>query len=229
MWKLRKMTISILTLFPEMFAGPFDHSIIRRAKDKNIVHINFVNIRDFSSDTYKTVDDHPYGGGVGMIMRVDVVNRALEHMKALCKRTSCKTILLDPQGTPYTQAKAKELSSIDHLILICGHYEGVDERVRSLVDETISIGDFIVTGGEIPAMVLIDSVVRLLPGVLKRIQRHWMNRLRSRSSSIRSIQDRKNLTAWLCRMSCYPAITQQSISGKKFNNSPTPKTVGRTS
>ncbi|MEK7119084.1 MAG: tRNA (guanosine(37)-N1)-methyltransferase TrmD [Patescibacteria group bacterium] len=162
------MTISILTLFPEMFAGPFDHSIIRRAKDKNIVHINFVNIRDFSSDTYKTVDDHPYGGGVGMIMRVDVVNRALEHMKALCKRTSCKTILLDPQGTPYTQAKAKELSSIDHLILICGHYEGVDERVRSLVDETISIGDFIVTGGEIPAMVLIDSVVRLLPGVLKK-------------------------------------------------------------
>lgn len=190
------MTITILTLFPEMFAGPFDHSIIKHAKEREKVTINLINIRDFATDKYKSVDDHPYGGGAGMILRVDVVDRALRHVKShqsspvtlahpskLRARAGVQrkeildprlrgddihTVLLDPQGTPYTQAKAKELRSIGHLIFICGHYEGVDERVRTLVDETISIGDFIVTGGEIPAMVLVDSVVRLLPGVLKK-------------------------------------------------------------
>ncbi len=156
------MKISILTLFPDMFAGPFDSSIIKRAKEKGIVDISFVNIRDFATDAYGSVDDHPYGGGVGMILRVDVVDRALQQVKT----KNSRIILLDPQGTPYTQKKAKELSTIDHLILICGHYEGVDERIRSLVDEEISIGDYVVTGGEIPAMMVVDSVVRLLPGTL---------------------------------------------------------------
>lgn len=143
-----------------MFAGPFDYSIIKRAQEKKLVEINFVHIRDFASDRYKSVDDHPYGGGVGMIMRVDVVDRALQNLRG-------KKILLDPRGETFTQQKARALSKLDDLILICGHYEGVDERVRQLVDETLSIGDYVLTGGEIPAMVIVDSLVRLLPGVLK--------------------------------------------------------------
>ncbi|MBI2404691.1 tRNA (guanosine(37)-N1)-methyltransferase TrmD [Candidatus Gottesmanbacteria bacterium] len=161
------MIISILTLFPDMFTGPFHTSIIKRSQEKGIVVIKLANIRDFATDNYGSVDDHPYGGGVGMILRVDVVDRALEHTKALCKRSSCKAILLDPQGIPYTQEIARKLSKLNHLILICGHYEGVDERIRNLVDEEISIGDYVLTGGEIPAMVVVDSVIRLLPGVLK--------------------------------------------------------------
>ncbi|MBI5619743.1 tRNA (guanosine(37)-N1)-methyltransferase TrmD [Candidatus Gottesmanbacteria bacterium] len=162
------MHVTILTLFPEMFTGPFDYSIVRRAQEKGNVTVDFVNIRDFASDSYKSVDDHPYGGGAGMVLRVDVVDRAIENAKCQMLNAKCKTILLDPQGTPYTQAKAQELSHLDHLILLCGHYEGVDERIRGLVDEEISIGDYVTTGGEIPAMVLVDSVSRLLPGVLKK-------------------------------------------------------------
>lgn len=145
-----------------MFEGPFCESIIKRAIDKKFLMIDFVNIRDFAADTYKTVDGHPYGGGVGMILRVDVVDRALKSIK------KGHTILLDAGGTPYKQSKTKELSMLDHLILICGHYEGVDHRIRSLVDEEISIGDYVLTGGEIPTMVLVDSVTRLIPGVLAK-------------------------------------------------------------
>ena len=160
------MKITILTLFPDMFAGPFDSSIIKRAKEKGIVDISLVNIRDFATDAYRTVDDHPYGGGVGMILRVDIVDKAIKSVKTSDVRS--KIILLDPQGAPYTQKKARELSTFDHLIFICGHYEGVDERIRSLVDEEISIGDYVLTGGEIPAMVMVDSVVRLLAGTLTK-------------------------------------------------------------
>ncbi len=156
------MKISILTLFPQMFTGPFEYSIVKRAKVKGFVTIDLVNIRDFANDAYESVDDHPYGGGQGMVMRVDVIDRALESVK----RKGTK-ILLDPTGTPYTQTMARELSKLDHLILVCGHYEGVDERVRSLVDESVSIGDYVATGGELPAMVVVDSIVRLLPGVLR--------------------------------------------------------------
>lgn len=153
-----------------MFSGPFDASIVKRAKEQGIVNINLINIRNFAMDTYKTVDDHPYGGGAGMILRVDVVDRALKSLKLKVKslKLQTKTILLDPQGTPYTEKKARELKDVDHLILLCGHYEGVDERIRSLVDEEISIGDFVLTGGEIPAMAIVDSIVRLLPGTLKK-------------------------------------------------------------
>ena len=180
------MHISILTLFPDMFDGPFDQSIIKRAVDKKLLTISYIKIRDFATDKYKTVDGHPYGGGVGMLLRVDVVDRALHSVLSSSgltrgtafsgkadsrlrgNDTKTRIILLDAGGTPYTQRKAKELSSIDHLILICGHYEGVDERIRSLVDEEISIGDYVLTGGEIPAMVVVDSVARLIPGVLTK-------------------------------------------------------------
>ena len=156
------MKLSILTLFPDMFAGPFDQSIIKRAIDNKLLEISYINIRDFANDAYKSVDGHPYGGGVGMILRVDVVDRALQSLP------KGHTILLDAGGEKYTQKKVRELSKIDHLILICGHYEGVDHRIRSLVDEEISIGDYVLTGGEIPAMVIIDSVARLIPGVLSK-------------------------------------------------------------
>ena len=164
------MIISILTLFPGVFVGPFGESMVKRAQKKKLIDIRFINIREFATDRYRSVDDHPYGGGHGMILRVDVVDRALTFATRNTQRATqnTRTILLDPQGTPYHQNKARELSALDHLILICGHYEGVDERVRSLVDEELSIGDYVLTGGEIPAMVVVDSVARLIPGVLTK-------------------------------------------------------------
>lgn len=151
-----------------MFVGPFDTSILKRARTQEKIQIEFIQLRDFASDAYKSVDDHPYGGGVGMILRVDVVDRAISYAKATMHTPSQKVISLDPQGTVYTQTIAKSLSTIEHIILLCAHYEGVDERVRHLVDMELSIGDYVLTGGEIPAMVVADSVVRLIPGVLSK-------------------------------------------------------------
>lgn len=161
------MRISIITLFPEMFSGVFDFSIVKRAVSKQLLDIRYIQLRDFANDTYGSVDDHPYGGGTGMVLRVDVVDKAIRHARASQPTGSTCVILLDPQGHTYTQQKARELADIDHVILLCGHYEGIDERVRSLVDEELSIGDYILTGGEIPAMVITDSVTRLIDGVLK--------------------------------------------------------------
>lgn len=163
---LQIMHITLLTLFPDMFTSPFASSIIARAQKNNLVTIKTVNIRDFAEGSYKTVDDHPYGGGVGMVMKVDVADRAIHFAKNLYPDTRPYVILLDPRGTPYKQQKTKDLSTKGHLIFFCAHYEGIDERIRTLVDEQISIGDYILTGGEIPAMVLVDSIVRLIPGVL---------------------------------------------------------------
>lgn len=161
------MTITILTLFPEMFKGPLEYSIIKKAVDKKIVKINFVNMRDFGIGKHKIVDDAPYGGGTGMVIRVDVVDKALKSIKN--KKKNKRIILLDARGKTFNQNQALELAKIEHLILVCGHYEGFDERVKDyLVDEVISIGDYILTGGEIPAMVVTDTVVRLLPKVLKK-------------------------------------------------------------
>jgi tRNA (guanine37-N1)-methyltransferase len=157
------MKIDILTLFPEMFNGPFDASIIKRAESRDLIKVEVHDLRKWGEGTRRNVDDRPYGGGVGMIMRVDIIDAAL---KALRTKKS-KVILLDATGERYTQAKAQEFSKLEHLILIAGHYEGVDHRVHEhLVDEVISIGDYVLTGGEIPAMVLVDSVIRLIPGVL---------------------------------------------------------------
>jgi tRNA (guanine37-N1)-methyltransferase len=162
------MKIDILTLFPDMFAGPFDTSMLKKAKDKRFVEINIHYLRNWAKDKHKTVDDRPFGGGKGMVIRVDVVNNALKELKSKKQKKQLRTILLSPQGKTFNQKKALELSKLDNLILIAGHYEGFDERIREhLVDEEISIGDYVLTGGEIPAMVLVDSVVRLLPGVLE--------------------------------------------------------------
>lgn len=163
------MKISILTLFPEMFQGVFDHSILKIAQEKNLVDIGFINIRDFGIGKHKIVDDTPYGGGAGMIMRVDVIASALAEIKhEKSNMRNQRVILLDPQGKTYNQKKAQELTKYDHLIFICGRYEGVDERVRDFVDEEISLGDYVLTGGEIPTMAIIDSVVRLLPGAITK-------------------------------------------------------------
>ena len=161
------LQIHILTLFPEMFKCPFDSSILKRARSAGFISINTVNIRKYATDAYKSVDDHPYGGGHGMIMRVDIIDKAIKEAKKNSRCLNTHTVLLDTQGTPYTQKIVWKLARYESLILICGHYEGVDERVRSLVDEEISIGDYILSGGEIPAMVIVDSVVRTLPGVFK--------------------------------------------------------------
>lgn len=160
------MRIDILTLFPEMFA-PLKESIIQRAQDKELVEIKIHNLRDWSTDKHKTVDSPPYGGGAGMVMRVDVIDRAVQELKKSRTQDRTKVILLDTKGPVYNQQKAKELAKEENLILIAGHYEGVDHRVHEhVVDEIISIGEFVLTGGELPVMMVVDSVVRLLPGVL---------------------------------------------------------------
>ena len=157
------MKIDILTLFPKMFEGPFKESIIKRAQDKSLVEINIHDLRKWGLDDRRTVDDRPYGGGPGMIMRVDVLDSAIKKLKT----KDSKVILLDAGGKTFNQEKAEKLSKLSHIILIAGHYEGIDHRVHEhLVDEIISIGDYVLTGGEIPAMVIIDSVVRLIPGVV---------------------------------------------------------------
>lgn len=156
------MKFDVLTLFPEMFE-PLKQSIIKRAAEKKLIDINLVNIRDFSEDKHNKVDDTPYGGGAGMLMKPDVVDRAYNSVKS----ENAKVIYLTPQGKMLNQKIVKDLSKQEHLILLCGHYEGIDQRVLDkIVDEEISIGDYVLTGGELPAMVLIDSVSRYVEGVL---------------------------------------------------------------
>ena len=156
------MRFDVLTLFPEMFE-PIKQSIIGKAEEKKLIDINLINIRDFSKNKHKKVDDTPYGGGAGMVMQADVVYDAYESIKD----ESAKVIYLSPQGKVLNQQKVEKLSKEEHLILLCGHYEGIDQRViDKIVDEEISIGDYVLTGGEIPAMVLIDSVSRYVEGVL---------------------------------------------------------------
>jgi len=163
------MLISVVTLFPDMVKSVLETSIIGRAIGKGTVTVSYINPRDFSTDAYKTVDDHPYGGGIGMVLKVDILDKALSHTidAAQIPRDKTHIILTDPRGKTFRQASARSLTAYEHLVFICGHYEGVDERVRSLADEEISIGDFVVTGGESPAVLMIDAVVRLMPGVLK--------------------------------------------------------------
>ncbi len=161
------MKIDILTLFPEMFKGAFDESIIRIAREKDLVDIGIHDLRKWTEDRHRTADDKPYGGGPGMVMKVEPVDRALEELKGQAAEGITPTvILLTPQGEQLSQVKAKELSSFAHVVFICGHYEGFDERIRHLVDMEISIGDYVLTCGEIPAMAVCDAVIRLIPGVL---------------------------------------------------------------
>lgn len=167
------MRVDVLTLFPEMFDGVFGSSILGKAREKGIVSLNAINFREYSGNKHGTVDDTPYGGGGGMVLKPEPIFAAVEavlegkHEEAGDKRRAPRIILMCPQGETFTQKKAEELADEEHLIFICGHYEGYDERIREhLVTDELSIGDYVLTGGELPAMVVIDSVTRLLPGVL---------------------------------------------------------------
>lgn len=160
------MKFIILTLFPQAFESYFNISLIKRALAKKFINIEVRNLRDWATDSHKTVDDRPYGGGVGMVMKVGIVDRALRDLKSKIKDKRSKIILLTPQGKVFNQKLANKLARYKTIILICGRYEGFDERIRKLVDMEISIGDYVLTGGELPAMVVLDAVARLVPGVV---------------------------------------------------------------
>ena len=159
----------IITLFPNMFDGPFSESIIKRAKNNDLIDIKLHQLRDYATDKHKTVDDTPCGGGPGMVLKVDVVDSALSNIKnKINNQNNNRIVLLSPKGERFTQQKAIELSKYDNIVLLCGHYEGFDQRVHDyLVDEEMSIGNYVLTGGEIPAMVIVDAVTRMIPGVIK--------------------------------------------------------------
>ena len=156
------MKFDILTLFPNMFEGAFSESIIKRAAQANKVEINIIDFRKYTKDIHNKVDDTPYGGGAGMVLAPQPIFDAVEDIRT----EKSKVILLTPSGTPYKQKMAYDLSKEKHIIIICGHYEGFDERIRTLADMEISIGDYVLTGGEIPAMAIVDSITRLIPGVI---------------------------------------------------------------
>ena len=157
------MRLDVITLFPAMFDGPFTESIIKRARERGLIKINLVNPRDFTTDRHRTVDDKPYGGGAGMLMKPEPLFAAIEENL----QPETHVVLATPQGKPFTQRRARELAKKDHIIFVCGHYEGVDERVRDgLIDEELSIGDYILTNGNLAAMVMTDAIVRLRPDVL---------------------------------------------------------------
>lgn len=162
------MNIDIVTLFPKMFTGVTNQSIMWRAQDKNFINLNIVDLRNFGDGERKNVDDRPYGGGAGMILRVDIIDSCLKAIKAKKNTKGSRIILTEASGEQFNQKKAVEYSSLKRLVIVCGHYEGVDNRVKKhLVDESVSIGKYVLTGGELPAMVIADAVTRLIPGVIK--------------------------------------------------------------
>jgi len=160
------LNVHILTLFPDFFTGPLNVSILKRAQEKEIIKIKLVNIRDFSRNKHKKVDDYPYGGGCGMVLKPEPVFEAVEYALEDVKTERHRVILLSPQGKTFDHQMAKEFSQESHLILICGHYEGIDERIKTIISDEVSLGDFVLTGGEIPALAIIDATARFVPGVL---------------------------------------------------------------
>lgn len=160
------MKIDILTLFPEMFESPFNYSMVKRAIEVGQVEINPINFRKYGVGKHQMVDDTPYGGGAGMLLKPEPIFEAIEEIEKNDPRVKKRVILMDPAGKPFNQAMAEEFSKEEHLVFICGHYEGYDERIRTLVTDEVSLGDYVLTGGELAAMVMVDTTVRLLPGVV---------------------------------------------------------------
>ncbi len=160
------MRIDVLTLFPRMFEGPLTESILGKAIDKNLLDVHVSNFRDFSTNKHQQVDDYPYGGGAGMLLKVQPIHDAIKTIQADSGHQKQRIILLDPAGKPFNQKLAEEFAEEEHLVFVCGHYEGYDERIRSLVTDEVSLGDYVLTGGELGAMTMIDATVRLLPEVL---------------------------------------------------------------
>lgn len=160
------MKIDILTLFPEMFESPFNYSIVKRAIDGGQVEIQPINFRQYGVGKHQMVDDTPYGGGAGMLLKPEPIFEAIDEIDKQTSASKKRIILMDPAGKPFNQAMAEDFSKEEHLVFICGHYEGYDERIRTLVTDEVSLGDYVLTGGELAAMVMIDATVRLLPGVV---------------------------------------------------------------
>lgn len=163
------MKIHYLTLFPEMFEGVLGTSILGRAKDKGLVDYQLINFREYSGNKHNKVDDYPYGGGAGMVLKPEPIFNAMDDLKL---SDGARVVLLCPQGARFDQKKAEELSAVEEIVFICGHYEGYDERIRTLVTDEISIGDYVLTGGELASMTMTDAIVRLIPGVLSREESH---------------------------------------------------------
>ncbi len=204
------MKFHIITIFPEIFNSYFRESIVGRAREKGTIKIKIHDLRDWTSDRHRTVDDSPYGGGAGMIMKVEPIYKALKSIRSNVKRQMSNVILFSAKGKKWNQALAKKYSRLDSVIMICGRYEGVDERVKKFTDDEISIGDYVLTGGEIPAMAVVDSVTRLLPGVLGNagsLMEESFNQtnLQSKISNLKSLE--------------YPQYTRPEIfeaEGKKY-------------
>jgi len=235
------MKIDIITLFPDIFKGPFSESIIKRAQKKGLVKIDIHNLRDWAQDKHRTVDDKPYGGGPGMIIKADVVYRALRNIAGIdkkIKKPAClsirkagrqarqenkKTVILPtPKGKKFDQCFAQKLSKKKHLIFLCPHYEGYDHRIESFVDEKISIGDYILTGGELPAMVMVDAIVRLIPGVIRK------ESLKEESFSMKKIKEKNNnetMKQWNNRIYEYPQYTRPEILEVKIRGKKIKKRV----
>lgn len=198
------MRFDIITLFPEMFT-PLTISIIGRAAKRGVVEVVTHNLRQWGFDRHGNVDDSPYGGGPGMVLRVDVTDRAIEAVKSKVERGKSRVILPTAHGKPFTQADAERLAKYDRLIFLCPHYEGVDERIRVLVDEEFSIGDYVLTGGELPAMVMIDAIARLIPGALGKEE----SKVEESFSPVDTPQGKKRLLE-------YPQYTRpEEYKGKK--------------
>jgi tRNA (guanine37-N1)-methyltransferase len=164
------MKFDIITIFPSIFDSYFNESIIKRAQKKGLASFNIINLRNYTADRHKTVDDTPYGGGAGMVLKIEPIAKAIGSTKLKVQSSKFKVVLLSARGKKWNQQLAKKYSKLDEIIFICGRYEGVDERVKKLVDDEISVGDYVLTGGELGAMIIVDSVTRLLPGVLGNSQ-----------------------------------------------------------
>jgi len=164
------MTFHIITIFPEIFSSYFNESILKRAQGEGFIDIKIYNLRDWTTDKHNTIDDTPYGGGAGMVMKVDILYKAIEDIKSRIANRKSRIVLLSAKGKTWSQPLAQEYSKIDDIILICGRYEGVDERITNFIDEEISVGPYVLTGGEVPAMALVDSITRLISGVLGNVE-----------------------------------------------------------
>ena len=206
---MAKIYFNIITLFPQFFASPLQTSLLAKSQEKDIVEINLHDLRDFGIGKHKQVDDKPFGGGPGMVLRVDVLKKSLDTVKgstlAIKGREKPHVILLDPSGDKFNQDKAIKLSKVKQIILICGHYEGVEERFKQYVDEEISIGDYILNGGEVASLVMIESVSRLIPGFLGKAASA------ENESFVQSVQKGKNV-----RLLDYPSYTRpENYEGEK--------------
>ncbi len=219
------MRIDVVTIFPELFELPLRTSIIGRAAEQGIVEFGVHDLREHGLGRHRSVDDYPYGGGAGMVMRPEPLFAAIEPLRD----AGAHIILLDPAGERLTDALARDLARATHLALVSGRYEGIDERVRTLVDREVSIGDYVLTGGELPALVLIDTVVRLLPGAIQEASHESDSFADRASSSTRSTPARSGSATSTCRRSSSAATTARSIAGVGARPCGAPSSGGRTS